>query len=355
MYWQRMSAHARWLALGVLVAGAALTVWTAGRDQAASPLDDEEVVDAAVPAADAPLQARAAVAFRRWQDPTGQISADLPAGWTIDGGLGPDRSLGQFRIQAESPDRRSLITLGHNWVSFMEAASGPYQPGPATVERFLLPDFLRQRGSTDARVVYRTRVQRVSMPTAIGMPIPFDSGTIAILMTDAQGRYSVATTFAETMYIPVPGTPGLWRLRLFATAVAPAEAQAQADVRAALDRANASLDLSKAFFDEWNQAAEHSRRQMQEYSRQMDQAFSGYLQSMRRASPGGTRRDTAEDWATMMRGGQYGEDPETGTRVWITNDQSNWWINDRGVVAGNETGAPPASNDNWRRLVPKGQ
>ena len=32
----------------------------------------------------------------------------------------------------------------------------------------------------------------------------------------------------ETMYTVLPGTPGLWRLRLFAGAIAPAEPRVQA-------------------------------------------------------------------------------------------------------------------------------
>jgi hypothetical protein len=42
-------------------------------------------------------------------------------------------------------------------------------------------------------------------------------------------------------------------------------------------------------------------------------------------------------------------------RAWITNERTSWWVNDRGIVHGNDTGAPPADHSNWRPIVPKGQ
>lgn len=261
---------------------------------------------------------------------------------------------GPFRINATSRDGRSLISLGHNWVSYMEAQYGPYQPGAATIERFLLPDFLRQQGYTASKIVYRTRNQRVSMPSEIGVPIPFDSGTLGFLLTGRDGSFSAGTAMGETMYIQSPGTPGLWRLRLFATAVAPATSQGQADARAAPERATARLELSSQFFALWNQAFAHTQQQMREYSRQMDRVFSGYLQSAARSSGRGGR-DGGEDWATMMRGGQYAENTETGERYWVTNDKKGWWVSDNGTVLGNDTGAPPAMNENRRPLVMRGQ
>lgn len=295
----------------------------------------------------------AQLSFVRWQHPSGLFGTEVPAGWTIDGALGDAMDQGQFRVNATSPDGRSHISIGHNWLSFMEIQSGRYQPGAATVERFVLPPFVRDQGYVASRVVYRSANSRLSMPGVVA-PIPFDRGTITFLLRRADGRYSVGSAMGETNYIASPGTPGLWRLRLFAAAVAPADARAQADVRAALVRATERLDLSPEFFRQWNEAFASSVRQMREYSAQMDRVFSNYLRSAAGSSGGGAR-DTNEDWATMMRGGQYGENPDTEESYWITNDHQYWYVNDRNEVIGNDTGQPPATGDNWKALVPRGQ
>lgn len=355
MYWQKLTASQRRLTLGVAASGV-IIIGVAGY---LSPADESAAAleAAATPGRDAgqgtaPPTSR--LRFTRWKHASGLFSADVPEGWTIDGAIGDAMDQGPFRLNATSADVRSVISLGHNWVSYMEFQYGPYQPGAATIERLLLPDFIRRQGYTASRIVYRTRNRRVSMPSEIGVPIPFDSGTLGFLLTAPDGSYSAGTAMGETMYIASPGTPGLWRLRLFATAIAPATAPAQADVRAALDRATSTLDLSPQFFALWNQAFTHTQQQMRDYSRQMDQVFSRYLQSASR-STAGSRRDSAEDWAGMMRGGQYGENTETGERYWVTNDSANWWVSDNGTVVGNNTGAPPAVNANWKPLVMRGQ
>ncbi len=356
MYWQKLTTAQRRITLAIGAAGL-LVIGVAGYLVPSD--EDGAAVEAAAGGTTAarPEQAAAATTrlrFTRWKHPSGLFSAEVPEGWVVDGAIGDAMEQGPFRLNVTSKDGRSLISLGHNWVSYMEFQYGPYQPGAATIERFLLPDFIRQQGYTASRIVYRTRNRRVSMPSEIGIPIPFDSGTLGFLLTARDGSYAAGTAMGETMYIQSPGTPGLWRLRLFATAIAPATAPAQADARAALERATSTLALSPEFFTLWNQAFTHTQQQMREYSRQMDQVFTRYLQSASRSSAGG-KRDTAEDWAGMMRGGQYAENSETGERYWVTNDSSNWWVSDTGTVVGNNTGAPPAVNENWKPLVMRGQ
>lgn len=300
------------------------------------------------PAADATTSQ---LRFVRWSHPSGLFGTDVPVGWRVDGALGDARELGQFRINATSPDGASHISFGHNWVSFMEFQHGPYKPGAATIEALLLPGFLKEQGVVASRVVYRSANRRLSMPSEIGVPIPFDRGTLGFLLRRRDGAFLSGTAMGETMYIASPGTPGLWRLRLLAAAVAPADAQAQADARAAISRVVDRLELSPQFFELWSRAFQQTQQQMREYSAQMDRVFSGYLRSAARSAS----RDTSEDWATMMRGGQYGENAETGDRYWISNDRSHWWVNDRGTVVGSDTGTPPAANENWKPLAPRGQ
>lgn len=352
MYWNRLSPMQRGATLAVATAGLVMLAVAGGtRSNAGTsvPPQNTDSGVAAMPAAE-PSQVR----FVRWSHPSGLFSTDVPEGWRIDGALGDAMDQGQFRINAVSPDGRSHLSFGHNWLSFMEFQHGPYRPGAATVETLVLPGFLQQQEAMQSRVVYRGANRRLSMPSETGLSIPFDAGTIGFLIQRRDGGFSAGTAMGETIYIASPGTPGLWRLRLFAAAVAPADAPAQAEARAAIARLVARVELSPQFFELWNRAFQQTQQQMREYSAQMDRVFSRYLRSMARASsrPG---RDTAEDWATMMRAGQYAENEETGERYWITNDRASWWVNDSGTVVGSDTGAPPAVNENWKPLAPRGQ
>lgn len=348
MYWTRLSRLQQTIAIAVVAVSVALIAF-AGRAEstaASAPASSSETASADV----APQ-----IRFERWTHASGLFSTDVPAGWRVDGALGDAMDQGQFRITAVSPDGRSHLSFGHNWLSFMEFQYGPYRPGAATIETLVLPGFLREQGVTESRVVYRGANRRISMPSRIGVPIPFDAGTVGFLMRRPDGGYSAGTAMGETMFIASPGTPGLWRLRLFAAAVAPADARAQADARAGMTRMVEKLELSPEFHQLWNEGFTQTQQQMRTYSEQMDRVFSGYLRSAARSSSRSSGRDTAEDWATMMRGGQYGEAEGTGDSYWITNERSSWWVNDQGRVEGNDTGAPPADNSNWRPIVPRGQ
>lgn len=335
MHWKTLSWLQRGMALAV--AGAGVTVLAIAGSGDRNP-----------EAAEPQLQ------FTRWSHPSGLFSTDVPAGWRVDGALGDALDQGQFRINAVSPDGRSHVSFGHNWISFMEFQYGRYRPGAETIETLVLPGFLQEQRAASSRIVYRGANRRISMPTPTGVPVPFDTGTIGFLMQRPDGGFSAGTAMGETMYISSPGTPGLWRLRLFAAAVAPADTRPQAAARAAVARLVDSLELSPQFFQLWNEGFEQTQQQMRAYSAQMDRVFSGYLRSAARsASRAG--RDTADDWSTMMRGGQYAEDEATGERYWVTNDRDSWWVSDQGRVIGSDTGAPPADNSNWKPLVPRGQ
>lgn len=305
-----------------------------------------------------PYSAKAAepgLHFVQWKHPSGLMSAEVPAGWKIDGAIGPALDLGQFKIQGFSPDGRCLFSVGHNWLSFMEFLHGQYRPGRATTEDIVLPQFLKQhRGYTGVRIVYRSRNQRVIVWDPITrMGIPFDRGTLGFLLERRDGSFSAGTAFAETMYISSPGTPGLWRLRLFMAAVGPADRHSQRKMRTVLERVAGSLALSKRFFVLWHQANARTMQQMRAYSSQMKRVFDHYLTSAGRSSSK-SGRDPLAGWATMMRGGQYAEDKATGDQYWISNERDYWFVNDRGDVVGNDTGEVPTNGGNWRPLRPIG-
>ncbi len=286
-----------------------------------------------------------------WSSPDGMMHTRVPAGWRVTGSPGMAPDLGQFRIEATSPDGRSYFTLAHNWLSFMEFQYGRYQPGAATVERIVLPQFLQsQPGYRAVRVTYRGAARRVNMPTSLGFAMPFDSGTLGFLLERHDGGFTAGTAFAETNYIASPGTPGLWRLRLFAAVLAPADDASQAQAREAVTTAFESLELSPQFFQVWNAAFQQTQRQMREYSAQMDRVFSRYLRSAG-ASASASGKDPLDGWSKMMRGGEYGENQETGESYWVSNDHDYWWVNDGGDVFGNDTGDVPLNRGNVHPLV----
>lgn len=290
--------------------------------------------------------------FVLWQDPRGLLRVEVPAGWKIDGAVGPAMDLGQFKVQGFSPDGRSLFSFAHNWLSFMEFQYGPYRPGHATIESFVLPQFLQEHPEyTQVRIVYRSPNRRLLMPNPMtGMGIPFDHGLLGLLLQRSDGSFSTGMAFAETVYIPSPGTPGLWRMRLFAAAVAPADEVSQRTIRGVLDRVVSSLKLSEEFFALWHQEHARSLEHMRTYSAQMDRVFHHYLRSAGRSSSkkGGNPLD---GWATMMRGGEYAENPKTGEQYWVSNDHEHWFVNDRGDVVGNDTGEVPTYGENWHPLT----
>jgi hypothetical protein len=291
------------------------------------------------------------VGFVRWKHPQGLFSMDVPAGWRIDGRIGAALDQGQFLIEGRSPDGSAMFAIAHNWQSFMEFQYGRYRPGTATLESLILPQLPQHNpGIRQLRVAYRSANQRVALRTpGTGLPIQIDKGLVGLLGYGASGRMIAGSALGETLYIPVPGTPGLWRLRLFVAGIAPAEAQRQVEIQAVQRRAFDSLQLSPEFMRTWQEGAAQSAKAMREYSRDMDRIFSRYLVSAGRSSSG--RRDPLQGWSEMMRGGHYETDPSTGSQHLVANDQRYWFKNDQGEIRGNDTGDVPAPQDNWRLLT----
>jgi hypothetical protein len=296
----------------------------------------------------------AQVRFERWQHPQGLFSAEVPAGWRIEGQVDPQGlDKGAFMIQGYSPDGRAMFSFAHNWLWFMEFQYGPYQPGLATVERQVLPRLpanLPQMGLRDIRVVYRSANRGQTLPNpATGMALRGDRGTLGMLAMTGRGEVLAGTLLGETLYMPVPGSPGLWSLRIFSGGLAPANSADQAMIRAIQARLVETLQLAPEFMQAWSQAHQHTVGLMREYSREMDRVFERYLSSTRR-STAAADKDPMEGWAEMMRGGHYEQDDRTGDQHWVGNNHQHWWKNDRGEIHGNNTGQAPANGDNWYGL-----
>jgi hypothetical protein len=294
-----------------------------------------------------------AVSFIRWQHPQGLFSADVPAGWRIEGKIDPQgMDKGAFMIQGFAPDGRAMFSFSHNWNWFMEYQYGPYRPGHATVESLVLPNLSRnlpQLKLSGVRVTYRgpnTSFQLVNPLT--GLPLRTDQGTLGLLAMNAQGEALAGTLMGETLYMPVPGSPGLWGLRLFSGGLAPADSASQAAIQAIQAKVVESFEPSAEFLRTWQQSHKHTVDRMRDYSRQMDRVFERYLSSTRRSSS--ASKDPMQGWAEMMRGGHYERDDRTGEDHWVGNNHKYWWKNDQDVIVGNDTGQPPYDNGNWHPL-----
>lgn len=291
--------------------------------------------------------------FVRWREPQGLFSAEVPRGWRIEGRIDPQGlDKGAFMIQGFSPDGRAMFAFAHNWQWFMEYQYGRYRPGTATVETLVLPQLpanLAHMGVRDVRVTYRGPNKTFHLPNPLtGMSLRADQGTVGLLASTARGEVLAGSIMAETLHVPMGGTPGLWSLRLFCGGIAPAGAREQAAIRAIQLRVVETLQLSPEFRRIWSDAHRHTTRRMREYSRDMDRVFERYLASARRSS--NSRGDPMEAWAEMMREGHYERDERTGEQHWVGNNHQYWWKNDRGDIVGNSTGSPPADHHNWYGL-----
>jgi hypothetical protein len=295
------------------------------------------------PASEVPPAAE--VSFVRWSDPNGFISTEVPAGWTVEGGLGEaGLTDGQFTISARSGDGRTQIFFAHNLIVFMEAYYGSYMPGSETIERLLLPDFVRREGVKDLRVTFRSANTHVDWPSA-GGSIPLDTGTLGFLYVDSASRVQYGAAIVQTLYIASVGTPGAWRPRLYAAAVAPADDASQAVARVAIERLVARLELSDQFIALWNEGFSQTQQVVRAYSDQMTRIFRSS------SSAAGTSGDAMDDWASYMRGGEYATNPETGDSYWVTNDTTYHYVNSQGTIVGNDTGTVPAGGGNWTQLT----
>jgi hypothetical protein len=304
-------------------------------------------------AVDAPNPGPAAAPprFVRWTHPQGLFSAEVPAGWRVEGMVAPEGlDKGAFLIQASAPDDRAMVSFAHNWLFFMEYQYGRYRPGSETVETLVLPSVPRNWPVvSELRVTYRgPNAQAVVTNPATGLPLRMDAGTLGLLARTARGEVLAGTAMGETLYMPVPGTPGLWSLRIFSGGIAPADEGAQAEMREIQERLVASLELAPGFVEAWSQAHRQTTERMRRYSADMDRVFSRYLASTARSTS--SRKDPLEGWAEMMRGGHYEDDERTGEQHWVGNNHTSWWKNQQGEIVGNDTGQAPVGPDAWHLL-----
>ena len=348
-----MKRKSVWGLVALVVALALLGIWESGSDDKPPARKENNIGGIARSFKSAN---GAGVHFERWTHPQRLFSAEVPRGWRVEGNIDPQGlDKGSFMIRGFSPDGRSMFVFAHNWQWFMEYQYGRYRPGNATLETLVVPDLpknLPEMGLRAVRVSYASPNKRFQVPNpTTGMMIVGDQGKLGLMAVNARGEAMAGTLLGETMYIPMPGTPGLWSLRIFSGGLAPATPADQEANLAIQKRIFESLELSAEFMQQWRSAHDRSVQLMRDYSRDMDRVMKGFLESARaRSGPSG--KSPEEKWSEMMRGGHYERDDRTGDRHWVGNDHRYWFKNDRGILVGNNTGQPPSNHDNWHRMRP---
>ena len=275
--------------------------------------------------------------FTTWTDSSGVMKAKVPEGWTVDGGPGAAVNLGQWKLNIFSPDGKSFISSGHNWNSFMEFNSGPYQPGISTVEKFIIPNFMK---TNPQYVSYKTLYRSANNRNVYNGTVPVDAGQGIYLFEDRQGKHYLCQAYGQTIYINAVASPGLWRLNYFSCIFAPVDSQSQMDIAKAYEQMMGSLELHPNFFTTWKQTAQMQQRAMNQYMETVNSGFSDYLNSVRNND----NSAVFKNWSEMMRGTKTMSNPQTGDSYLVPNSANRAYVTPRGEIFTDQNPPPPSSD-----------
>lgn len=288
------------------------------------------------------LNAQRAIKFIPWEDPGGLFKAEVPDGWSITANIDPNNiAMGAFLIQGSSPDQQSIITFAHNWSCYYEYYYGHYRPGNSTLETIVLPgipDALPQFQIGNIMVTYRSGNQSFTITNPYtGMPIRGDHGTLGVYGISKGGNPIAGSLSAETMFVPVSGTPGYWCLRIFMGEMSFEGAYREYN-KAVLQHFIETFEPSPRFIDAWNQGFEQTVASMRQYSAQVDRITRDYI---RRPNDPASKKSVFDNYSEMTRGGHYEKHPGTGEDYYVSNDYNHHWVEPNGTIHSNNTGTMP--------------
>ena len=290
--------------------------------------------------------------FVTWEDPNHMFKAEVPKGWTINAAIDHNNiAMGAFLIQGISPDNRSVITFAHNWSCYYEYMYGKYQPGTTTLESIVLPeipDALPQLNIGHLMSTYRSSntTNTISNPYN-RMPIQTDHGTLGVSGITRDGIPVAGTLSAETMYVPVVGSPGYWCLRLFMGELS-IEGTYDETNRQILQHFVSTFEPSEQFRQIWNEGMKNTAASMRQYSAQIDRMTRNYLAPRSKTN---NQNSIFDDYAEMTRGGHYRTNPGTGDSHYVSNDYDYHWVEPNGTIHSNNTGTMPDGFVGLQQLV----
>jgi hypothetical protein len=333
-------------------------------------------------AAAAPLQA---ISYVNWTDPReNAFTISVPQGWRIAGGayrLAPtDIRVG---VVAGSPDGQIRVLLGDsNLGTFIEPSQmlayaglreGMYY-GLGDGSRLLISRYLS--GQQFARVyaqMYVTRMcsglqvtannQRgdltdsfLQSARAEGMPSPqLTAGDVSF--TCNVGGTAVRGTVVTATILPFPGNASIWYVyRMYGYLAVPAREQEAAQIAL---RGAQSFRINPQWQAQQQQIANQAVAADNLRSQQIQQRAMAAIQEDQRQTSdiimkGWEQRSAVYDEISRKRenailGTLDVVDPETGTQYKVSNYSDYHWMNNEGVIAGNNTGNSPGPD--WREIV----
>lgn len=280
--------------------------------------------------------------FTKWEDPDRLFKAEVPEGWQITATVDPNNiAMGAFLIQGFSPDKKSMFTFAHNWSCFYEYYYGNYRPGTATLESIVLPSLpgtVPQFQIEGVMATYRSANSASILPnpyTGIGMRT--DQGTVGFCGVTRSGEPVYGSLSAETMFVPVSGSPGYWCLRLFMGEMS-IEGVSKTKNLEIINRFVSTFEPSAQFLEAWKSGMANSVTSMRQYSEQVGRITDKYIRSK---SSGSSRNSIFDDYSEMTRGGHYRTNSATGDSYYVKNDYDYHWVEPNGTIHSNNTGTPP--------------
>jgi hypothetical protein len=361
-------------------------VYRSQADTFAAILGSFRVVKDTVPTAAASgTLASGAIAYVNWTEPhENAFSMSVPQGWQIVGGsyrlTATDIRVG---VLMASPDGQIRVALGDSSLgTFIEpnpmmAYAGlregmnyglgdgsqlliqRYVPGQEFARNYAQSNVARQcSGIQIVSNNARPDLAATFLPTARseGMPNPrLSAGDVTFTCTincvKLRGMFVTATV------MPVPGQASLWYVyRLYGYLVSPEREQ---DAQKVTQQAVQSLKVNPAWQAQQQQianaavAADNARSQ-QIRARAMQAIQNDQRQTSDMIMKGWEQRSQVYDEIARKRenailGTLDVVDPQTGRQYKVSNYSDYHWMNNEGIIAGNNTGSSPGMD--WHALV----
>ncbi|MGC9969478.1 MAG: hypothetical protein ABSE56_02690 [Bryobacteraceae bacterium] len=318
---------------------------------------------AGAPAKDVP----GALPFVQWRDPLeGAFTAQVPSGWTVEGGLFRVASVDvRSALDITSPDRQVRITFGdRNMPPFVEpdqmlAMAGiregsPYSPGYGVVflvQRYLPgAEFARQYVALRpakgcANLVFTENRSRPDIDNVVngvyrrfaaaGMSLELRSGDASFTCQE-NGQPMAGYYFAGTLRTRAASMPGgNWHVEHLLGYVAAREKAALA--QQVMERIVASIAINPDWARRQQQTTMETSRIVAETSAAISKVSSDTYWSRQRSNDELSRRRSN---ATL--GVEDVIDPATGRQIQVESGSNYYWIDARGAIVGTETHTLPS-------------
>jgi hypothetical protein len=318
----------------------------------------------ASPAPSRPSQKAARV---RFVDPRERaFSLEVPAGWSVEGGLFRYGAVDvRFGVEARSPDRAILVRFGDPGIgTYVTGAigfpeGGTFSPGPGqvmTVRQYRPPAvFAAQYASQQAGCAGFTVARRQARPDLVGqmnalyqqygLMVRLDAGDVAF---DCGGPGGLRGYWLAALQIVQTGGPAMWKPEYLIGYLAHPSREAEA--RAVLADMVGTVQVDPSWY----------QRQTGQAG-QVSQVVTKTGEAIARIVNGGYWERTANEPALSVArsntnlGIEQVENAQTGQRYDVASGANRYWVNPQGQVVGTQTDATPHVDFSALMAVPPGR